>query len=185
MCKRIDSGSPWPISNIPRSLVSNATSGQTAVARRDSKLWHVVRTSIAPPTIFQPEQIGIVSYLQSYWLATLRDYRLAWATANENLLIVSIGTGRSPSLLGNPIRDPLLQDLAASQSLMADCCVLAETLMQGMGDCLSRPHRTDTEWQSLLPHALVAISCSSHVCYDAEICHDLLLTNGENDNLSL
>ena len=75
-------------------------------------LWQLVRASTAAPTYFPPEVIdvgeprftfvdgGITPYnnpaLQLYLMATVPEYKLAWPVGEENLLVVSIGTGISP-----------------------------------------------------------------------------------------
>jgi hypothetical protein len=66
--------------------------------------------------------------LQALLFATLKGYNLNWSSGADNLLLVSVGTGRS-----DPTNDP--KSLAAAgattalMSLMNDCGNLVETMM--------------------------------------------------------
>jgi patatin-like phospholipase/acyl hydrolase len=100
--------SPWPISNNPRAKFNDP-------ARPDSNLnlplWQLVRASTAAPTYFPPETIvigdksfifvdgGVTMYnnpaFQLFLMATAAPYNLCWPTGEENMLLVSIGTGAS------------------------------------------------------------------------------------------
>jgi len=190
MCKRIDSGSPWPISNNPKSRYSQGAQGR--IANGDYKLWAVVRASTAAPTFFRPQKITIASTisadrnpvignfmdggvsphnnpaLQAYWLATLKGFGLRWATGQDRLLIISVGTGRTP-VERNPGPIAALQGITALQSLMDDCGSMVESLMQGMGHCLSTPRIIDPELCSLSPHELSTESRYSYARYDVKL----------------
>jgi hypothetical protein len=105
--------SPWPISNNPRAKYNDL-----AVRGDDSNLhlplWQLVRSSTAAPTYFAPEIItinprnpkkfifvdgGVTMYnnpaFQLFLMATSEPYRLGWQTGENEMLIVSIGTGTS------------------------------------------------------------------------------------------
>jgi hypothetical protein len=47
MTKRLDTGSPWPLTNHPKAHYFEAKAGHTTVANRDYPLWAVVRASTA------------------------------------------------------------------------------------------------------------------------------------------
>jgi patatin-like phospholipase/acyl hydrolase len=105
--------SPWPISNNPRAKYNDLA------ARGDDSnlhlpLWQLVRASTAAPTYFAPEIItinprhpkkfifvdgGVTMYnnpaFQLFLMATSEPYRLGWRTGENEMLIVSIGTGTS------------------------------------------------------------------------------------------
>lgn len=101
--------SPWPITNNPRAKYNDA-------ARPDNNLnlplWQLVRASTAAPTYFPPEVVnvgkhefifvdgGVTTYNNPAFLlflmATIEPYRLEWATGEDRMLIVSVGTGTSP-----------------------------------------------------------------------------------------
>jgi hypothetical protein len=208
MCKRIDSGSPWPISNNPQGIYFNAIPGQNNIANRDYKLWQIVRASTAAPTFFQPEEISISSpsgtdqrpligqfmdggvsphnnpSLQAYWLSTLQGYGLRWPTGKDQLLVVSVGTGRIP-VTRNAGRVSLVQGITALQSLMDDCAAVVESVMQGMGHCLHQPRIIDPELNTLSPHELVEQPRFSYVRYDVKIYHDPNPADGQDDEAFL
>jgi patatin-like phospholipase/acyl hydrolase len=101
--------SPWPVSNNPNAKYN-------ARRRNDCNLeiplWQLVRASTAAPVYFPPECVkigpkkfifvdgGITTYnnpaFQSFLMATIEPYRLQWATGENQILIVSVGTGTSP-----------------------------------------------------------------------------------------
>ena len=58
MTKRIDTGSPWPISNNPAGQYFS-TGPKGVVGNGDYPLWQVVRASTAAPAFFVPESITI------------------------------------------------------------------------------------------------------------------------------
>lgn len=106
--------SPWPVSNNPFAKYNQL------IRRRDPHydcnldfpLWQLVRASTAAPVYFPPEVInmgpsefifvdgGITTYnnpaFQAFLMATLEPYAMNWNTGEENMLVVSIGTGTSP-----------------------------------------------------------------------------------------
>ena len=102
--------SPWPVSNNPRAKYNRSD-------RPDSNLnlplWQLVRASTAAPTFFPPEVVtvgkrdfvfvdgGVTMYnnpaFQMFLMATLEPYKLQWNTGVDKMLIISVGTGTSPS----------------------------------------------------------------------------------------
>ncbi len=102
--------SPWPVSNNPRAKYNDID-----VRGQDSNLhlplWQLVRASTAAPTYFPPEEInihgnefifvdgGVTPYnnpsFQAFIMATLKAYHINWKTGEDNILLVSIGTGNS------------------------------------------------------------------------------------------
>ena len=98
--------SPWPVSNNPQAKYS-------LITRKDSNLkfplWQLVRASTAAPTYFPPEVIsvgekkfvfvdgGVTMYnnpaFQLFLMATVEPYKLEWRTGEDNMLLVSVGTG--------------------------------------------------------------------------------------------
>ena len=152
MIKRLDSGSPWPVSNNPRGKYFRSRPGGT-IGNGDYTLWQAVRASTAAPDYFEPERITIAQLpdhppiygdfvdggvspfnnpaLQAFMYATLGGYRIEWPTGKDSILIVSVGTGAA---------DPNVRrsEVAAAHafrsllSLMDDCAALQETLLQWM-----------------------------------------------------
>jgi hypothetical protein len=207
MCKRIDSGSPWPISNNPHGKYYHSNGNR--IANSEYKLWQIVRASTAAPTFFKPLRIDISApgkrpeagefmdggvsphnnpSLQAYWLTTLQGYGLRWPTGQDKLLIISVGTGRTP-VSRKPGWIAALQGITALQSLMDDCGSLVETVMQGMGHCLNQPRIIDPELSTLSPHQMVDQPRFSYARYDVKLYRDLQHgsnnpkpRDGQNDN---
>ena len=103
--------SPWPVSNNPFAKYNQPN-------RKDSNLnlplWQLIRASTAAPVFFPPEVVtfapgtqdeyqfifvdgGVTMYnnpaFQSFVMATAEPYQMNWATGEDQMLIVSIGTG--------------------------------------------------------------------------------------------
>jgi hypothetical protein len=102
MTKRADTGSSWPMLNHPKGTFYPANS--------DILLREAIRASTAAPVYFVPEKLevgagqlgafvdGGVSMannpaLQLFMIATLKGYAFNWPVGENNLLLVSLGTG--------------------------------------------------------------------------------------------
>ena len=196
MCKRIDTGSPWPISNNPKGrFFHHNPKKPEIIANKDYELWKIVRASTAAPTFFHPKRVEIARpqntaqrsedawfmdggvsphnnpALQAYLLATLEGFGLRWPSGKDQLLIISVGTGRLPSDR-TIIPIAAQQGITTLQSLMDDCSVLVESLMQGMGHCLSSPRIIDRELGTLSPHELSVAERFSYARYDVKLYRD-------------
>jgi patatin-like phospholipase/acyl hydrolase len=151
--------SPWPISNNPRAKYNDS---KRADNNANLPLWQLVRASTAAPTYFPPETIqvgehrfifvdgGVTMYnnpaFQLYLMATLAAYRVCWPTGEDKMLLVSIGTGSSPSanadlapgemnLIYNATSIPSALMFAASNEQDLLCRIFGKTLC---GDPLDR-----------------------------------------------
>jgi hypothetical protein len=160
MSKRLDTGSPWPLTNHPKARYFNARAGSNTVANRDYPLWAVVRASTAAPTYFDPESVQIKAAdparqlpevrgefvdggvstannpsLQLVLTATVTGYGFGWTMGEDQLAVTSVGTGRANPELGLATG---LQSAAAAHgiraltSVLEDCADLVETMMQWM-----------------------------------------------------
>ena len=111
--RNMTTDSPWPISTNPFAKYND-------LSRDDCNLriplWQLVRASTAAPVFFPPEIVrlnpknpndirvmvdgGITPYNNPafllYRMATQPAYRLNWKTGEENLLLISVGTGAAP-----------------------------------------------------------------------------------------
>ncbi|HAJ60104.1 MAG TPA: patatin [Cyanobacteria bacterium UBA8543] len=102
MTKRADTGSSWPMLNHPNGTFYPANSSIL--------LRNAIRASTAAPVYFVPEKLevgagqlgafvdGGVSMannpsLQLFMIATLKGYAFNWPVGENNLLLVSLGTG--------------------------------------------------------------------------------------------
>jgi patatin-like phospholipase/acyl hydrolase len=211
MAKRLDTGSPWPMSNNPKGkFFRNNDSTSHLISNADYPLWKVVRASTAAPTFFDPEEITIIEQpgmkpergqfvdggvspfnnpsLQALLFATLKGYNLNWSSGADNLLLVSVGTGRS-----DPSNDP--KSLAAAgaitalMSLMTDCGNLVETMMQWLSS--SATNRViDSECGDLSGDVLGGKPMLTYIRYDTALskenaitlCPELALPLGERLN---
>lgn len=152
MTKRLDTGSPWPISNNPRGKYFN-TRPKGVIGNGDYPLWQVVRASTAAPSYFEPEPITIAEIpghpptegefvdggvspfnnpaLQAFMYATLDGYRVGWPMGADKILLVSVGTGAADPNV-KPSSITAVHALNALLSLMNDCASLQETILQWM-----------------------------------------------------
>ena len=111
--------SPWPVSNNPGAKY-NQRVREDGTPRLDCNLdlplWQLVRASTAAPTFFPPEVVtlaegsdreyqfvfvdgGVTTYnnpaFLAFQMATAAPYKVEWSTGEDQLLIVSVGTGRA------------------------------------------------------------------------------------------
>ena len=151
--------SPWPISNNTRAKYNDPKRVDNNL---NLPLWQLVRASTAAPTYFPPESIhvgqhrfvfvdgGVTMYnnpaFQLYLMATLAPYRVSWESGEDKMLLVSIGTGTSPSanadltpgemnLMYNASSIPSALMFAASNEQDFLCRIFGKTLC---GDPLDR-----------------------------------------------
>ena len=152
--KRIDTGSPWPLSNNPAGKYYEPRPN-SVVGNKDYPLWKVVRASTAAPAYFDAERITICQppdgklivgdfvdggvsphnnpSLMAFLYATLQGYKVSWPVGADKILLTSVGTGAA---------DPAVQrsSIAAEHalksllSLMQDASTLNEILLQWLAD---------------------------------------------------
>ncbi len=186
--KRLDSGSPWPVSNNPRGKYFASREGGT-IGNGEYSLWQVVRASTAAPAYFDPESITIAEKsgykplqgefvdggaspfnnpaLQAFMYATMDGYRVGWPTGAEKLLLVSIGTGAADPEV-KKANLTAKQAINALMSLMDDCASLQETMLQWMSS--SATARTIDRELGDLRHDLVARApLLSYLRYNADL----------------
>ena len=148
--KRFDTGSTWVIHNNPKGRYYHQRPGSKALANKDYLLRSVVRASTAAPTYFEPERIRIADdteggfvdggvsphnnpALQLLMLATLKGHGLNWETGEQDLLLVSLGTGsRDLAMEANEVMDmkPVELGIRGLSALMTDTSVLNEQILQ-------------------------------------------------------
>lgn len=106
--------SPWPVSNNPFAKYNQR---ERKDCNLNIPLWQLIRASTAAPVFFPPEVVtfapntsneyqfifvdgGITMYnnpaFQAFLMATVEPYKMSWATGEDRLLVVSVGTGTSP-----------------------------------------------------------------------------------------
>lgn len=145
--------SPWPLSNNPYAKFNDK---KLADNNLELPLWQLVRASTAAPTFFPPECVsigeqefifvdgGITSYnnpsFQCFLMATAEPYRLNWATGEDQLLIVSVGTGASPNVnegLSPGDMNLLYNASTVPSALMSAAANEQDLLCRVFGHCLS------------------------------------------------
>jgi patatin-like phospholipase/acyl hydrolase len=98
--------SPWPVSNNPFAKYNAADIPDNNLL---IPLWQLIRASTAAPTFFPPQDIPVGKEIYTFvdgavtvynnpafilfLMATLPEYRLNWKMGEDEMLLVSIGTG--------------------------------------------------------------------------------------------
>lgn len=184
--KRLDSGSPWPVSNNPNGQFFGSQPGGM-IGNGDYKLWEAVRASTAAPNYFDPERITITQLpghppiegdfvdggvspfnnpaLQAFMYATVSGYRVQWSPGKDRLLLVSVGTGAA---------DPAVRGLEAASahavrallSMMDDCAALQETMLQWMSESPTA-RAIDSELGDLGGNVIGGVPLLSYLRYNA------------------
>jgi predicted acylesterase/phospholipase RssA len=186
--KRLDTSSPWPVSNNPNGKYFNSRPGGT-IGNGDYLLWQAVRASTAAPDYFDPERITVASIpghkpiygdfvdggvspfnnpsLQAVMYATLKGYRIGWPMGADNLMVVSVGTGSADAEIRR-------SEVAAAHafrsllSLMDDVAAMQEVLLQWMS-VSPTARRIDSELGTLEGDVLGGNPLLSYVRYDVNL----------------
>ena len=158
--KRVDTGSPWIVSNLPEQPYWHDRPDGVRRGNRHYKLANLVRASTAAPFYFGPQRIpitqdvvgdfidgGITPYnnpvLPLLMLATMRRYGLGWPLGPDKLSLLSIGTGRyryvTPATWTQAWNFALWRPAAlfaadTLQGLIEDCQATSLMLMQWLGE---------------------------------------------------
>jgi patatin-like phospholipase len=111
--------SPWPLSNCTNAKYNRADRYLKSTPDRnlDVSLTTLIRGSTAAPVYFPPQEIQIGSQkftfedggvtpfnnpaMLMFLMATLPEYGLQWPAGEQNLLVVSVGTGSSAAVHPN------------------------------------------------------------------------------------
>jgi uncharacterized protein len=168
--RNVTTDSPWPISSNPDAKYNDPT-------RKDCNLriplWQLVRASTAAPVYFPPEVLqwdktdptktfvfvdgGVTPYNNPafllYRMATEPAYRLNWKRGEENLLLVSVGTGAAESLgatAASPNKNIVSTVAGLPGELMYGIQVDQDISCRAVGRCTSGA-RLDREIMDLVP----------------------------------
>jgi len=186
--KRLDTGSPWPISNNPQGKYFGPQSGGV-IGNGKYPLWQVVRASAAAPSFFDPESLSIIDNagnkaleglfvdgsmspynnpaMQAFMYATLQGYRMAWSKGADKLLLVSVGTGISDPSVGKATLTAA-HSINSLLSLMDDCAALQETLLQWMSSSPTARH-IDAELGDLGDDLIAGEPLFSYLRYNVDL----------------
>lgn len=179
--KRADTFSTWPYINHPE--------GKFYPENADIPLWKLVRASSAAPTYFKPIRLDVGSAgqpdegvfvdggvsmannpaLQLFLVATLRGFPFHWRTGADQLLIVSVGTGRFRRRLaenGLMQSNNLFWARQVPELLMEDASKHAEAMLQYLSDsATARP--IDWEMGSLTGELLGGVPQLRYLRYNS------------------
>jgi len=196
MAKRLDTASPWIIHNNPKGKYFSPEGNCEAVPNRDFLLRQVIRASTAAPTYFKPERMkvaegmdaafvdgGVSTFnnpaLQLFLLATVKGYEFNWKTGQDDILLVSVGTG-TPDLRLNPgevMKMPALQMLGQSLlSLINDCDWQNQAILQLISKCPDC-WEMDAEMGNLKDENVLSQKLLTYVRYNAIFERDWLKSN--------
>ncbi len=161
IAKRLDTGSPWVLTNNPRSKfwddpdTDPVTGKRPHIGNKHYRLREIVRASTAAPYYFAPKEIRIVDTepeglfvdgavsphnnpaLQLFMLAGIKGYEFNWPIDRDKLLLISIGTGwRRPMLSVEERKHMSTIGLAihALRGLSWDCQVQTLKLLQWLSE---------------------------------------------------
>ncbi len=151
MMRNATTGSAWPVSNNPRAVYNDPA---RANCNLRLPLWQLVRASTAAPSYYPAERIrvgqrpflfedGAVTpfnnpAFQMFLMATASPYRVGWATGQESLLVVSVGTGSTGSVDSDlSVFDRDLATVASTvpQSMITGMQTHTDMLCRLFGDC--------------------------------------------------
>ena len=175
--------SHWPLCNNPAAKYNNRTPSNL-----NMPLWQLVRASTAAPTYFPPELVdvgeakflfvdgGVTMYnnpaFQLFLMATVEPYNLNWPTGTDKMLIVSVGTGTSPSANANlqPDEMNLLYNASSIPSaLMFAALNEQDFLCRVFGDCLSGSPLDSEIGDMVGKHGPVGPKLFTYMRYNAEL----------------
>ena len=148
--------SPWTISNNPLAKFNEKSSEDCNL---DFPLWRLIRASTAAPTFFPPEVIeargkdkdpfvfvdgGVTPFnnptFQLFLMATTEPYKLNWDVGEDKMLVVSVGTGLTPSYkeeLSSGNMGLMYNATSIPSALMYASQVQQDSLCRVFGKCLA------------------------------------------------
>lgn len=160
MTKRMDTGSPWPITNHPADPYFAPVPGKRRIGSSNMLVWQLVRASTAAPHYFKPEHVVVGSWLDpltgqlqtdhglfvdggistannpSFQLlkaALLKGFAFNWQPGPEKLMLVAVGTGLRSRMYGVAKGWRATAGAFAASSvlsIMDDCNTDVETTLQ-------------------------------------------------------
>jgi uncharacterized protein len=177
--------SPWPLSNNPKAKFNNR---DLKDCNLNLPLWQLVRASTAAPVFFPPEVIevgdqqfifvdgGVTVYNNPAFLlflmATMPPYEVRWPPGEENLLLVSVGTGLSESanLKLRPNEMNLMYNLQSLPSALITAAGVEQDMLCRLFGKIRRGEPLDSEIGDLVGNqAPLAKKLFTYVRYNVNI----------------
>jgi patatin-like phospholipase/acyl hydrolase len=182
--------SPWPISNNPDAKYNDCSRPDCNL---NLPLWQLVRASTAAPTYFPPEVVtigehefifvdgGVTMYnnpaFQLFLMATVKPFNLGWPTGEDQMLLVSVGTGAAAD--ANKNLTPEQMNLIYNASSLPSAFMFAaaneqDFLCRVFGKCLhgSMIDREVWDMQGAIGQGPVSPKLFTYMRYNADVTRD-------------
>ena len=157
-CKRIDTGSPWVLTNNPAAKYWESPDGSYK-SNRDYEIRTIIRASTAAPYFFEPalivineggkfpREVGLfvdgamgghnTPTVQALLTATLPAYGFSWPLEIDKMLMISLGTGwwrmrRDPAKF--MMQPHILKARDVAMGMVQDSSLSALTIMQALSE---------------------------------------------------
>lgn len=194
--------SPWPLSNNPfaKYNLPERRNKPYYDCNLDFPLWQLVRASTAAPVYFPPEVItmgtnafvfvdgGITTYnnpaFHAFLMATVEPYNMNWRTGEDELLVVSLGTGSNAQANRNlePSEMNILYNATSIPSaLMTAALHEQDFLCRVFGNCLAGEVIDREVWDMIGKSGPVSPKHFTYLRYNADLSQEGLHTLGLGD----
>jgi uncharacterized protein len=199
LTKRLDTGSPWVVSNSPGAMYWNTPPDRCFTGNRHYDLATLVRASTAAPFFFRPERIAVMPgqphglfidggvsphnnpALMLLMLATMKAYGLCWPLGAAKLLMVSVGTGEFRIRLGpRALLTRTALGLAghALAGLIGDSQLMTLTMMQWLSEART-PWTVNSEVGDLRGEILGGVPLLAFERFNVAMEEETLRASGE------
>lgn len=134
--------SPWTLSNNPKAKYNSQDRDDCNL---NLPLWQLVRASTAAPSYFPPEIInvgrhefmfvdgGVTTYnnpaFLAFTMATLEPYAFGWPCGRDSMLVVSVGTGTTPEMMGGTSAPGLIGIASGTPSALMNAASAQQDLL--------------------------------------------------------
>ncbi|MFK8033781.1 MAG: patatin-like phospholipase family protein [Hyphomicrobiales bacterium] len=152
--KRMDTGQPWIVNNIPTAPYFETQKDGRLLGHRHYELARVLRATTAAPTLFEQHSLdithcgeegvfvdgGMSPYndpsLALLQLARLRAFGLEWPVGTNNMFVLSIGAGRYRQYVPSEVAErmsPIRVAYLSMRGMLMDAEQHSLTMMEWLG----------------------------------------------------